>query len=182
MRRHNTTSLRSNYLDVQLAAVSTLENEQKKQNKIQTVAERGQKLFFDSRGVGSLIAGDTNKLSKFKTVFSCQSQCCPMFLYHFFGIFALPFALVRWGYSFTRHIGLAPCLANGRFKGQTYHNFTANFVTPYILVLTGLLHTVFNPDNDHRPTNNDAWGYRFLLLNMFPPIFLFFTWLCRIIS
>ena len=184
----NSSTARLEYLEIQLAATSALAQQEQTNKHIANVSLNGQKLFYDSRGEGSLITGDTKKLSKFKTVFSCESQFCPMFLYHLFHFLGFPFAILRWGTTFTRQLGLIPCFTASTNGVWTMDYRISNFshiMVPYLLLFTALAHTLFNPDHPFRsygpkgPSSFIPLDYQFWLINLFPPTMMFLFWFCR---
>ena len=170
---------RLNYLEIQLAAVASAEKKVEYEKIVASVGSHGQKLMYDTRGVGSLVTGDIKKISKFKTAFSCL-RCQRMFCYHLFGFtgLSIPFAIQRWGYKFTRVMGLAPCYSvregsrccpcPGWSAGCVAHTST-----PFLIIAILLQQIKFS----YFWTNS-----RFFLVNFVPVFMLFFAWFCRLLT
>ena len=163
-----------NYFEVQLAAVSALEEEEKTKELVENTESYGQHLFFDSKGVGSLVTGDNKELHKFKQVFNAE-RFLSMFTFHFFGLFYLPFAIRKWGAGFVRITSVVP----GYTRSLSLGTFV-NFITPYVLI-THLLVSIFQPSNRNRDPGEHIQQDRYFLVNLFPQLMLLLTWVCRIL-
>ena len=179
---HKTTAsgqARLDYLEIQLAAVANVEKKIQTETIQAQVHSQGQKLFYNS-SVGSLITGDTSKLTKFKTVFNA-SQFFNMFIYHVVGLFSLPFAIRRYGRKFTKVIGLVPCFATlpGMKCCSWSYGCFPQVTTPLFIVCIATLHVIVHRSRvqgTHAVLSN-----RFLLLTIIPYFLLAFAWFCRIL-